>query len=245
MNENTLRLFARRVGRDHGSGMDHASCFNAKRESRSANKRSMAPTRCRDDNTSFRGAMYIVGGETPDDDCTNDVLRYAPARGEWRRLRPLLPAGDDGRVADGAAVVHGQNLYVVGGWKERKQLISAVSYYNLETRQAQPPRRALTGGFRTPSVRRPSRSASCRPKSPAADERSCADIGVLLQEQSHLVHEMSVPRAYCAAGVLGGALVVAGGHETNSVELYDLAAGQWRAGPALPENRAYAGAAVL
>ncbi|GBP97803.1 hypothetical protein EVAR_70005_1 [Eumeta japonica] len=62
---------------------------------------------------------------------------------------------------------------------------------------------------------------------------------------------MSVPWAYCAAGVLGGALVVAGGNtesvsrlfSTKSVELYDLAEGQWRAGPALPENRAYAGAA--
>ncbi|GBO98638.1 hypothetical protein EVAR_90821_1 [Eumeta japonica] len=61
-------------------------------------------------------------------------------------------------------------------------------------------------------------------------------VGVLLQE-SDLVLGMSVPRAYCAAGVLGGALVVAGGDETNSVELYDLAAGQWRAGPPLPDDR--------
>ncbi|GBP37295.1 hypothetical protein EVAR_35729_1 [Eumeta japonica] len=79
----------------------------------------------------------------------------------------------------------------------------------------------------------------------AADERSRADVGVLLQEESDLVLGMSVPRAYCAAGVLGGALVVAGGYETNSVELYDLAAGQWRAGPALPESRCCASAAVL
>ncbi|GBP37281.1 hypothetical protein EVAR_35715_1 [Eumeta japonica] len=83
------------------------------------------------------------------------------------------------------------------------------------------------------------------PAADAADERSLADVGVLLQEESDLVLGMSVPRAYCAAGVLGGALVVAGGDETNSVELYDLATGQWRAGPPLPDDRGYAGAAVL
>ncbi|GBP92856.1 hypothetical protein EVAR_95993_1 [Eumeta japonica] len=183
------------------------------------------------------GAVYIVGGRTPDDDYYNALLRYAPAWDEWRRLRPLLPAGDDGRVNGAPAAVHGQNLYLVGGWNKKGNGTKAVRCYNLETRQAQPPRGALTGGFRTSSVRRPSRAASYRPKSPTADERSCANVGVLLQEQSHLVHDMSVPRAFCAAGVLGGALVVAGGDDTNSVELYDLAAGQWRAGPALLEGR--------
>ncbi|GBP88577.1 hypothetical protein EVAR_68607_1 [Eumeta japonica] len=94
---------------------------------------------------------------------------------------------------------------------------------------------------------------SRRPKSPTAEEWSRADVGVLLQEQSHLVRAMSVPRAWCVAGVLDGTLVVAGGdvedfqsvETVESVELYDLAEEQWRAGPALPEDRGCAGAAVL
>ncbi|GBP88576.1 Kelch-like protein 41 [Eumeta japonica] len=81
----------------------------------------------------YAGAVYIVGGWTPTDACSNDVLRYAPARGEWRRLRPLLPAGDDGRTICATAAVHRQNLYVVGGWNKEGNAANAVRCYNLET----------------------------------------------------------------------------------------------------------------
>ncbi|GBP37284.1 hypothetical protein EVAR_35718_1 [Eumeta japonica] len=82
----------------------------------------------------FGGAVYIVGGRTRDDAGANDVLRYAPARAEWRRLRPLLLLPrDDGCLNNTAAAVHGQNLYVVGGWNKEMQSTSAVRCYNLET----------------------------------------------------------------------------------------------------------------
>jgi hypothetical protein len=66
----------------------------------------------------------------------------------------------------------------------------------------------------------------------------------------HFVATVWTPRANAAAATFGGQVWVVGGYDegvppTNVVERYDPFANAWSRGPALPEGRAQAGAAVL
>ncbi|GBP61449.1 Actin-binding protein IPP [Eumeta japonica] len=80
-------------------------------------------------------AVYVVGGRTQIHGYTSDVLRYTPARAEWRRLRPLLLARA-GAAAVATASVLGPSLYVVGGQStEKLSATEMIDCYDLESEE--------------------------------------------------------------------------------------------------------------
>ncbi|KAJ2952769.1 hypothetical protein O0L34_g7129 [Tuta absoluta] len=213
----------------------------------------MKEARCEFGMTGWNGSLYAFGGWVGSDmGATVEV--YDPVTDEWA-LAGRMP-----EPRFGMGVVNFEGLiYVVGGcthaWRHTRDLLCYEPVSRKWTHLA-PMRHArsqaaaaiLDGYLYVIGGNARRRTVLASVERYSFDDNSWEEVGSLKEA-----------RAGCAAGAAEGVLVVAGGDSESggerafyrarttlaSVEIYDPRDDTWRLGPALPQSRAEAGAALL
>ncbi|XP_043247543.1 kelch-like protein diablo isoform X2 [Amphibalanus amphitrite] len=192
-----------------------------------------------------KNVLYFAGGEFPDGNASNRLLRFDPQLNKWEEMASMAFA----RSELGLAVLDGF-LYAAGGWDGSARLDS-VERYNTETNSWEqlPP---LKVGITSAAV--------------AAHDGFLYVAGGAIGEdgdgitcvqrfdpRTHTWAELApmlIPRSGSAACVLDGKIYIIGGwhgatENTNKVECYDIHKNQWNPCSPMRACRYQPGAAVM